>query len=250
MGGKANFPFSGKGATSNAAGPHFFSSGKGKDHFQPPTSSAGYSKGKGAASQQDWQTLGDFPPGQRQPAAFGYGAASMSHRKGDASRGHGNGGEWSGDVDDAIDLSALGPDATAEEMEHRCKVYISGIPHGTGDGIIRLECKKSGDIISLVSNTAPGGLFERGWALIEYESADRAKLAVDKLSRRIGLFGAEKGDLEARLATHEDCEQGAAAHAASLQPAQKEQDYSSPLPGSKPAAPPRDAPAQPREKKR
>ena len=94
--------------------------------------------------------------------------------------------------------------ADAEEAGGPGAVYLGLIPPGTSEGLIRVECGKSGTILSVYYNDRPAGvLLEDRWAVVTFASQGDANKAVEKLGRRLTLFGASEPVL-VRSATAED----------------------------------------------
>ena len=72
------------------------------------------------------------------------------------------------------------------------------------EGLVRAECVKYGQIVSVTYRQNPWDFFEGGWTLVVYAAPEMASAAVQRISKKVGLFGASKRKLACRLATEED----------------------------------------------
>lgn len=82
------------------------------------------------------------------------------------------------------------------------KVYLGGIPRGTSESLLLVECRKFGYVTSVhLENSA--SLFEHSWALVSFATLDEASSAVRRLSQRVALFGSPT-PVEVRFGTADD----------------------------------------------
>eukprot|EP00928_Gymnodinium_smaydae_P067703 TRINITY_DN5070_c1_g3_i1.p1 TRINITY_DN5070_c1_g3~~TRINITY_DN5070_c1_g3_i1.p1 ORF type:complete len:616 (-),score=93.07 TRINITY_DN5070_c1_g3_i1:87-1934(-) len=88
-------------------------------------------------------------------------------------------------------------------IEGGAKVFIGGIPRGTSEGLIMVECRKLGSVLNVFYDTNANSLFDSSWALVTFSTLDEAHTAVRRLSQRVALFGASQ-PLEVRLGMYED----------------------------------------------
>jgi len=96
-------------------------------------------------------------------------------------------------------------DFNGVETEGYTKVFFGGIPRGTSEGLILVESKKFGTVISVYYEADSGNLLEGGWAVVTFATEDEAVAAVRRLQQRVALFGAAQ-PVEVRLGTPEDDE--------------------------------------------
>lgn len=82
------------------------------------------------------------------------------------------------------------------------KVYFGGLPMGTSEGLVRVECMKFGHVTAVHVEANTGSL-EGAWALVSFLTAEDAAAAVKRLGQRVALFGATS-PVEVRPSTAED----------------------------------------------
>lgn len=93
----------------------------------------------------------------------------------------------------------------AGSSEADARIFIGNIPQGTSEGLILVECAKHGTVASIKYQADTGDLLEGGSALVTFTDRESAGTAVQRLGRRIGLFGASRR-LEVRVGTSEDAD--------------------------------------------
>lgn len=95
-------------------------------------------------------------------------------------------------------FSQSAPAREKAEAEVETNVFLGGIPRGTSEALILVECKKYGRVSSIFYQADAGQLLEGGWALIAFQTCEEAEVAVRRLCQRVALFGAAQ-PLEVRL---------------------------------------------------
>jgi len=101
------------------------------------------------------------------------------------------------------EVAPLAVEEAASNAPAGARMYLGGIPKGTSENLIVTECSKYGHVTSIDYSTEHVDIFEGGWALVTFAAQDSASTAVQRLSRRLGLFGATQ-QMEIRLANDND----------------------------------------------
>lgn len=126
------------------------------------------------------------------PPVAGYAMASMLHRAAENAKRSARsrlaaGESASGTAPAQSRTRAVGEDAGSEV---KSMLYLGNIPAGTGEGLILAECSKYGAISSIFYQADADALLEDRWALVRFDDPDVTSTAVERISRRVGLFGA------------------------------------------------------------
>lgn len=128
----------------------------------------------------------------------GYAAASMMNRAMDAKKKM--------QIAEAEKASTTGTKSAPDKGEESPGlVFLGNVPKGTSQGLILAECSKYGTVSSIGYDADNFDLLEGAQALVKFTSQADAAAAVQKMSRRVGLFGASETHLiEIRLGKPED----------------------------------------------
>jgi len=114
-------------------------------------------------------------------------------------------------------------DAPAGVKQPEMQMYLGKIPTGTSEGLILAECGKYGAVAGCEYCADNGDLLEGGWALVSFDTAEMAQFAVQRMARRVSLFGAAE-PLEVRLGVPEDAERVEQLHAKAAEPAEEAEE--------------------------